>query len=391
MNPIHIILSLLLILILTIFANSLKRIFRPNLKPLNTRFGGRFQLSRYISGSEGNNENEAEYRLSIDGNHPIVMSRAEAAKKSENEGANSFSNNKKIMGSYDKRIGAGAEVEGLNRDIFTKILPLMCIKIPAKYCTNYLKQFKDMLYTRPRMKRIFSVNHTDGFSQSTNKEEEKKSDVRYLVLSDSYTAENVEESFPKDGENLRFLQEHGEGEIVPFNLKITYDNLNVDEVLKKLLPPTLEKPSYDETNNDYFGNNTANATNPTSASACSAVQKKLTERATEVPSSYEQVGHVAHLNLREELKPYSNIIGQVILDKHWPNIRTVINKVGTIENQFRTFPMEVIAGEDDLDVTVSESGCRFAFNFRDVYVRYITYCVGGHRHASGGRKNPIRS
>ena len=31
----------------------------------------------------------------------------------------------------------------------------------------------------------------------------------------------------------------------PFNLQITYDNLNVDEVLKKALPSTLVKPPHE--------------------------------------------------------------------------------------------------------------------------------------------------
>ena len=35
-------------------------------------------------------------------------------------------------------------------------------------------------------------------------------------------------------------------------------------------------------------------------------------------------------------------MSQVLLDKNTPQIRTVVNKVGTIENVFRTFPMEVL-------------------------------------------------
>jgi tRNA (guanine37-N1)-methyltransferase len=56
------------------------------------------------------------------------------------------------------------------------------------------------------------------------------------------------------------------------------------------------------------------------------------------------------------------------LDKN-PVIRTVINKtldVGT-ESEFRTFPYEVLAGKDDLDVLINDCGCIFKFNFGKVY------------------------
>jgi len=71
----------------------------------------------------------------------------------------------------------------------------------------------------------------------------------------------------------------------------------------------------------------------------------------EIPSGYEQIGHIAHLNLRDEHEPYKYLIGQVILEKS-PSIETVVNKVGSISTQFREFKMEVLAGKNDFNVEV---------------------------------------
>ncbi|EED96442.1 THAPSDRAFT_268027 [Thalassiosira pseudonana CCMP1335] len=86
----------------------------------------------------------------------------------------------------------------------------------------------------------------------------------------------------------------------------------------------------------------------------------------EVPSSFEIAGHVAHVNLRSESLPYKYLIGKAILDKN-PKLRVVVNKIGNIENEFRTFPMEILAGEGlDLDL-LKEHGCRFKLDFAKVY------------------------
>ena len=46
----------------------------------------------------------------------------------------------------------------------------------------------------------------------------------------------------------------------------------------------------------------------------------------DVPASFETVGHIAHLNLRDELLPHKYVIGRVLLDKN-TKIKTVLNKV----------------------------------------------------------------
>ena len=53
--------------------------------------------------------------------------------------------------------------------------------------------------------------------------------------------------------------------------------------------------------------------------------QKLLPAGAEVPSSFESIGHIAHLNIRDDLLPYKRVIGQVIMDKN-PHITTVVNK-----------------------------------------------------------------
>jgi tRNA (guanine37-N1)-methyltransferase len=88
----------------------------------------------------------------------------------------------------------------------------------------------------------------------------------------------------------------------------------------------------------------------------------------EVPSGFQAVGHVAHLNLRAQYLPYKTLVATVLLDKN-PAIRTVINKIDTVgdESEYRTFRYEVLAGPHDMDVVAREQGCEFRFNYARVY------------------------
>ena len=87
-------------------------------------------------------------------------------------------------------------------------------------------------------------------------------------------------------------------------------------------------------------------------------------------SSWSTIGHIAHVNLRDNHLAYKKIIGQVLLDKNRPNIKLVVNKVNGIESEFRNFEMEVLASDsNDVStvVQVSQSGCSFKFDFSKVY------------------------
>ncbi|PON86673.1 SAM-dependent methyltransferase TRM5/TYW2-type [Trema orientale] len=86
-----------------------------------------------------------------------------------------------------------------------------------------------------------------------------------------------------------------------------------------------------------------------------------------VPSAFETVGHIAHLNLRDEHIPYKKLIAKVILDKNEPKIQTVVNKIDAIDNEYRTMQLEVLAGNHSLVTTVVENGLRFHVDLATVY------------------------
>ena len=108
--------------------------------------------------------------------------------------------------------------------------------------------------------------------------------------------------------------------------------------------------------------------------------RQLLPAEVEVPTSFETIGHVLHLNLKEQVPPpaaaplfqqvfhfvtfeaqhapYERVIADVLLDKvqslcrcrcpsfsctaaQVPNARTIVSKVGTIQNKFRVYDMKV--------------------------------------------------
>ncbi|EPS64117.1 hypothetical protein M569_10664, partial [Genlisea aurea] len=98
-----------------------------------------------------------------------------------------------------------------------------------------------------------------------------------------------------------------------------------------------------------------------------------------IPTTYEIVGHIAHLNLRDDLLQYKALIAKLVLDKTKPKIQTVVNKVDAIQNDFRTMQLEVLAGNNSLVTTVVESGLRFNVDLAAVYVKYWNSRLGTER------------
>ncbi|KAK7249703.1 tRNA (guanine(37)-N(1))-methyltransferase [Aureococcus anophagefferens] len=64
-------------------------------------------------------------------------------------------------------------------------------------------------------------------------------------------------------------------------------------------------------------------------------------------------------------QPYKRIIGEILLDKV-ATVRTVVNKVGDIANEFRTYDLEILAGDPDTKVA-PRSRAAAEFGVRNVY------------------------
>ena len=118
-------------------------------------------------------------------------------------------------------------------------------------------------------------------------------------------------------------------EVLPSTVSVhlSYKNFTMPEMLKKLLPPRVV-----------------------------------------ALSGFEQVGHIAHVNLSTEHIPYQFKIGQVIIDTN-PTVKTVVNKVDSISSVFREFKMEVIGGSRNASMlaVVKQHGCVFHVPYDKVY------------------------
>jgi len=184
------------------------------------------------------------------------------------------------------------------------------VSVPVKRTAPILKRLKDCL-----VKGTKNV-YTDASGQ----------DRRVIVLKLDTTKEEVQNILRQEDDDTDSIN-HELQWVDQFPVTRTYDDQSADEILRKLLP------------------------------------------VEEIPSSFELVGTIAHVNLKEPCWPYKYWIGQVLLERT-PVIKTVVNKVGTVDNVYRTFGMEVLAGDESEDwsiVKVHEHGSTFELDYRHVY------------------------
>mmetsp|Transcript_20463 Transcript_20463/g.31556 ORF Transcript_20463/g.31556 Transcript_20463/m.31556 type:complete len:359 (-) Transcript_20463:3-1079(-) len=111
-----------------------------------------------------------------------------------------------------------------------------------------------------------------------------------------------------------------------YKLQIPYTRWTYQYILSKLLPPEVHPP----------------------------------------PTAFEQVGHLAHLNLKPHHEPFRKLIGDVLLDRYG-KIECVVNKVGEVSGPYRTYEMELLAGKYETKVDLNENGLKLSLDVAKVY------------------------
>lgn len=199
------------------------------------------------------------------------------------------------------------EMKVLDKTLFKKTIEVVYVNTDSNSLSRIMPYLKKYLLKMPNFKSVQSEGVSNAHILLNPERVKKWTDIEY---SDRQSLELLGVSDSSTGTKP---------------LTLCYDNYSAEDVLKSVLP----------TDQDGM-------------------------------SSYTKVGHILHVNLREHLSLYKQIIGQVLYDKI-PNCKTVVNKVDTIDNTYRNFKMEILCGEDNMVAKVKESGCQYEFDFSKVY------------------------
>ncbi|KAJ1453712.1 Met-10+ like-protein-domain-containing protein [Pelagophyceae sp. CCMP2097] len=207
---------------------------------------------------------------------------------------------------------ADSEYHALDRAAVFERTDVDALVIPARQTGEALKRLRAYLFNAPRVPNVVA----DGDSGATKR----------LLLSRTFFDAAAEDVVPAtDRAWVENLLQSGAFSKTTHLVELAYDHFTVEEALRKLIPANVE-----------------------------------------IPTAFEQAGHVVHLNLRPDALPWKRVIAEVILDKV-QRCRTVVNKIDEISSVFRTYPLEVLAGDDDTKVELREADCNFEFDVRDVY------------------------
>ena len=85
-----------------------------------------------------------------------------------------------------------------------------------------------------------------------------------------------------------------------------------------------------------------------------------------LPGGFDRVGDIAVVGIVPEVVPWQAAIGELLLAEH-PHLKVVAKRAGEVGGEFRTLPLEVIAGEERLRTVHRENGVILHLDLGQVY------------------------
>lgn len=150
-------------------------------------------------------------------------------------------------------------------------MPVYSIRMPVKEISSFQKRFNEVMLQIPKLKGVIGIEGDNEHKKMLIKKKTKELE-EYLE----------EKKWEIKEDSVQLTYEH-----FTTSKNQQYLIILLGEILKELLPPDLD----------------------------------------EIPSGFETVGDIAHMNLLGKQLDHRYIIGQVVLDKN-PSLRTVVTKLG---------------------------------------------------------------
>ena len=86
----------------------------------------------------------------------------------------------------------------------------------------------------------------------------------------------------------------------------------------------------------------------------------------ELISAFDQIGSIIIVRIPDLLLPKKKLIGETLLEQV-KNAKSVFYQSSSVEGEFRTRDLEILAGDDKTETEYKESGCRFMVDVRKAF------------------------
>ena len=101
-----------------------------------------------------------------------------------------------------------------------------------------------------------------------------------------------------------------------------------------------------------------------------------TKESDELISAFDQIGHIIIIRIPDSLTSKKKLIGETLLDQV-KSAKSIFYQSSSVDGEFRTRDLEILAGEDKTETEYKESGCRFLLTL-EMYSSLQDYHQNGH-------------